>query len=159
MRRQSILLVLALVAVGGCAGESERKPRATNAELKAQETRAKAHAKLEAEVRSAQRKTARRVAAAEADIMRTRALYRNEVEGRLIALDEEIDELEAKALVGEADARLAAKAMLSVVKARRAEFQRRFDELEEVAPQEWDSSRAQLDKQWKALKKLVYSTS
>jgi hypothetical protein len=91
--------------------------------------------------------------------MRTRALYRNEVEGRLIALDEEIDELEAKARVGEADARLAANAMLSVVKARRAEFQRRFDELEEAAPQDWDSSRAQLDKQWKALRKLVYSTS
>src|SRR5687768_5662553 len=136
MRRPSILLVLALVAVGGCAGESEEKASATHAELRARETRAKAHAKLEAEVRTAQRKTARRVAAAEADIMRTRALYRNEVEGRLIALDEEIDELEEKAHVGGADARLAAQAMLSVVKARRAEFQRRFDELDEVTPQD-----------------------
>jgi hypothetical protein len=124
-------------------------------ESKASEQASKAKNEAEQQAQTAQAKAERDIAKARADFDKSREDY---LHGRRLDLDDfdkRLAELEAKAKTGTSKAKADIDARLPAIRAQRDAFVRHMQALGNTTADTWDSAKANLDKEWDAMKKAL----
>src|SRR4030088_3062984 len=120
-------------------------------ESKASEQAAKAKNEAEQQAQSAQAKAERDIAKARDDFDKSREDYLHGRRLDLDDLDKKIAELEAKATTGTSKAKSDIDARLPVIRAQRDAFVRHMQAFGNATADNWDSAKANLDKEWDGL--------
>jgi vacuolar-type H+-ATPase subunit H len=124
-------------------------------ESKASEQAVKAKTEAEQQAQTAQAKAERDIEKARADFDKAREDYLHGRRLDLDDLDKKISELEAKAKTGTGKAKAAYDARIPAIRAQRDAFARHMQALGNTTAEVWDGAKANLDKEWDALKKSV----
>ena len=124
-------------------------------ESKASEQAAKAKNEAEQQAQSAQAKAERDIAKARADFDKSREDYLHGRRLDLDDLDKKVAELEAKAKTATGKNRADYDARLAAIRAQRDAFARHMQAVGSATADTWDAAKANLDKEWEALKKAV----
>jgi vacuolar-type H+-ATPase subunit H len=124
-------------------------------ESKASEQAAKSKTEAEQQVQTAQAKAERDIEKARADFDKSREDYLHGRRLDLDDLDKKIADLEAKAKTGASKAKADYDARLPAIRAQRDAFVRHMQALGTATADTWDAAKANLDKEWDALKKTV----
>jgi hypothetical protein len=138
-----------LISLGACdpPGLTEQQK-----ETKASDEATNARNQAEQQSQNAQAAADKDIASARADFEKTRENYLHDKRLDLVTLDTKIMDLEAKARTLSVKARSDLDARLSAVLAQRDAFVRNMGALETEVGATWDSSKANLDKEWNSLK-------
>jgi len=128
-------------------------------ESKANEQAAKTRGEAEQQTQSAQAKAERDIAQARADFDKSREDYLHSRRVDLDDLDKTIADLEAKAKIDKGKAKTELDSRLPAIRAQRDTFARHMQALGTATVDTWDTAKANLDKEWEALKSAVHSAS
>ena len=124
-------------------------------ENRAIDQNAQAQGQTEQQFQNAQANAEKQVAAARVDFEKAREDYLHDKRTDLADLDEKIANMDAneKTATGKKKAQL--DAQLPGIRAQRDAFARHMQSLSVTPPSAWDESKANLDKEWDALKNAV----
>jgi hypothetical protein len=133
------------------------KPGATERqkEMKASEEAVLAQTEAQQKAQKAQVTADKDIAAAQAELEKSREDYRHARRLDLADLDQRIAGLEADATTASGKAKANLDARLPVIRAGRTAFVRDMTALDTVTAPAWDSAKSRLDKEWDALKASV----
>lgn len=95
------------------------------------------------------------MAAAQADFQKAKVDYRHDRESDLVTIDKKISDLEAKARTATGKEKTKLDANLPGLRAQRDAFARDLHSLDAMAGTAWDQGKANLDKEYDALKDAV----
>ena len=155
MRRHAI--PFALVALLSASLFACDKPGATEQqkEDKANEQAANARNEAMQKAESAQASAQKDIAAAQVQFEKSREDYRHSRRIDLADVDKKVVDLETeqRTATGKTKANLAAN--VPAIRAQRDAYVRDRQALDAAAPATWDSAKANLDKEWDALKEAV----
>jgi hypothetical protein len=152
----SLTALTALFAsLGACEqpGQTERQ-KETNASEQAVNARSEA----EQRAQNAQLEADKQITTARADFARTREDYLHSKRLDLVSLDSKIMDIESKTRTLTGKARTDLDAHIAEVLAQRDVFVRHMSALDGEVAATWDSAKANLDKEWDALKTSVDHT-
>lgn len=161
MLRKSTLgcAFLTSLSLLGCETALDQKQKAEQAREEAREEVIDAHARLDADVRRAEDKAARRIGEAETAFLEKRSAYQKRAEAGLKEIDVDIAKLEERAQVAKPEIEAELETLLATVKVKRQQFRDHVERLGQTAADRWDTSRDVVDAQWEELKKLLRSAS
>jgi hypothetical protein len=154
IRPTALLTFAALFSLPSLACD---KPGATERQREEQATQQAAQGRTEAQQQSqnAQAEAEKNIAAARADFEKTREDYRHSRTTDLSDLDKQVAELEAKAEAATGKTKADLDVKLPVIHAQRDAFVRDMQALDRASSATWDQSKANLDREWDALKDAV----
>jgi hypothetical protein len=148
-----VALLCALAAACDKPGvtEQQKENRATDQNVQTQ-------GQAEQQFQNAQANAEKQIAAARVEFEKTREDYLHDKRTDLADLDEKIANMDAteKTATGKKKAQL--DAQLPQIRAQRDAFARHMQSLSVTPPSAWDESKANLDKEWGALKNAVDNT-
>jgi hypothetical protein len=148
-------ITAALLFAAGCNRASDERERAVDAQTEANKEVAEARNDADRRIRSAQAEADEEVAKANANFQKIREEYRHDTTQKLVELDKEIQELEAKALKSNGKERADLETRLKDIRVRREAFVNDYKSIETASADTWDATKARLDKQWTELKDMV----
>ncbi len=97
------------------------------------------------------------IAAARSDFEKTREDYLHARRIDVLDLNRRVAEIDEKASTAKGKEKTDLDARLAVIRPQRDAFVRHVEALYSTAPSSWDGDKANLDKEWDALNKAVYS--
>lgn len=148
-------LALSLLFAAGCERAADEQKQANQAQIEANQEITEVNQKARDQAVKAQVEADKKIAEANADFQNMREDYRHKNTERLVGLDKDIADLEAKAKTATGKAKTDLEAKLPAIRDLRAQFARDFSALESATATSWDAAKANLEKAWDNLKKTV----
>ncbi len=145
-----ITLLCALAAACDKPGVAEQQK-----ENRASDQTAQTNNQTEVQIENAQSKAEKQIAAARADFDKTREDYLHDKRTDLADLDERIANMDADAKTAKGKKKADLDARLPQIRAQRDAYARHMQSLSVTPPSAWDDAKANLDKEWDALKNAV----
>jgi hypothetical protein len=145
-----VTLLSALLFACDKPGATERQKEGT-----ANEQAANARNEAMQKAQSAQASAEKDIAAAQAQFEKSREEYGHARRMDLADLDKKVADLEAEQRTATGKTKMNLAANVPPIRARREAYVRDLQALDTAAPATWDSARANLDKEWEALKQAV----
>ncbi|MDP9151812.1 MAG: hypothetical protein M3O36_17965 [Myxococcota bacterium] len=151
-RSASLLVALLCAAPLGCD-----KPGATEQqkEMRASEQAAEARNQANSKAEGAQASADKDIAAARNDFEKTREDYRHSRRIDVADMDKKIADLQAEQRTATGKRKADLDANLPSLRAQREAFVRDMQSLDMATASSWDSAKANLDREWDALKAAV----
>lgn len=142
-----------LLFATACEGSLEQETGVDRVRVDGRQVAREVQARVDAPRRPSQSRSARKGTALGPEAAKMRADYRRRVEATLTELDVRIAQLKAQSRT--AQNKDETDALLAAIQLKRAGLRLDLDELDHTAQAQWDAARAELDKQWDDLEKLV----
>jgi hypothetical protein len=157
MIRSSMVIASALFLTfaAGCDKAADEKRNAEKAQAEANTKIAEVNKEADEKINKAQSEADKKAADAQANFSKMREDYRHDTTVRLTDLDHKIADLEAKSRTATGKEKADLDLRLKQIHAEREAFVDRYKTLESASAATWDDTKANLDKTWSELKKLV----
>jgi hypothetical protein len=157
MFHKSVLTASTLIVLisMGCGKASDDQKKADLAQGEANDKIYAARTEADKKVVNAQSEADKKIAEAQASFLQLREDYRHKTAVNLGDLDHKVELLAAKARAATGKEKDEREGKLKAIRGSRAEFGASYAALDKASTATWDAVRAQLDKEWTALKELV----
>jgi hypothetical protein len=139
----------------GCDRASQEHEDAVKAQAAANEDIAEANKEARDEVVSAQAEADKKIAEAQKNFTQLREDFRHETTNELAEIDKEIAELEAESMKLSGPEKTQRDAKLTRIHSMREQFTRDYEAIETASATTWDRTKAQLEKQLKAIDEAI----
>ena len=151
----SIFAVSLGLAVVGCNRAADEQRKADEARAEADRKAAEVSQDSQQRINSAQAEADEKVAEANASFLKMREDYRHDMTQKLVELDKDIAELEAKAKSETGKAKAKIESNLPTIRQMRDDFVRDYRSVEAASASTWDATKERLNKSWDELEKAV----
>jgi len=158
-RTSLIVGATAAVFALGCESAADQQRQANEAQADANHKAAEAQQSADKEMREAQAVADKKIADAQADFSKMREDFRHDLEGKVVEVDKEIDELGSKAKTSVGKKKAEIEANLPTIRQKRADFETSLKELSAASAVTWDQTKATVEKHWAELKDSVDKAS
>jgi hypothetical protein len=151
----SIFAVSLGLAVVGCNRAADEQRKADEARAEADRKAAEVSQDSQQRINSAQAEADEKIAEANASFLKMREDYRHDMTQKLVELDKDIAELEAKAKSATGKAKAKIESNLPSIRQMRDDFVRDYRGVEAASASTWDATKDRLNKSWDELEKAV----
>jgi len=151
----SIFAVSLGLAVVGCNRAADEQRKADEARAEADRKAAEVSQDSQQRINSAQAEADEKIAEANASFLKMREDYRHDMTQKLVELDKDIAELEAKAKSETGKTKAKIESNLPTVRQMRDDFVRDYRSVEAASASTWDATKERLNKSWDELEKAV----
>jgi len=151
----SIFAVSLGLAVVGCNRAADEQRKADEARAEADRKAAEVSQDSQQRINSAQAEADEKIAEANASFLKMREDYRHDMTQKLVELDKDIAELEAKAKSETGKTKAKIESNLPTVRQMRDDFVREYRSVEAASASTWDATKERLNKSWDELEKAV----
>lgn len=154
-KQSPTLLLLATMMTTGCDKAADLRKEAVTAQDEANVEIANTRSDAKQDVLDAQAEADKKIADAQAEFTKMREEYRHNTTVKLAALDLKIANLEARAKKTTGASKSELDAKVKRIQEQRERFLNDYKALENATGATWDNTRADLDRGWDELSRLV----
>jgi hypothetical protein len=155
---RSVLLstvAMSLAFAVGCNKAADEQRKADEARAEANEKIVEANNEATKKINYAESQADEKVAEAQASFLKMREDFRHDMNEKVVELDKDIAELEAKAKTATGKAKADLDARLPQIRTQREAFAADYKTVDGATAVTWDGTKQRLEKEWKELKDAV----